>query len=83
MEKKEENVKDQLLINFFKHCKLKNLTKEETLEVFTKAYKRHKIRRKTKNMKNLQNPELQPQSKKLVHFLVNFLKLLFLFPEIY
>ena len=27
MEKKEENVHDQLLNNFFEHCKSKNLTK--------------------------------------------------------
>ncbi len=57
MELREENVKDQLLINFFRHCKSKNLTKEEMFEMFNKAYKRHKIYRK-------QNPELQPQSKK-------------------
>ena len=57
MELREENVKNQLLINFFRHCKSKNLTKEEMFEMFNKAYKRHKIYRK-------QNPELQPQSKK-------------------
>ncbi len=59
MEKKEENVHDQLLNNFFEHCKSKNLTKEETLEAFNEAYKKYKTHKKTKNMK----PELQPQPK--------------------